>query len=145
MSSDWYDGGWRSVGPGPVLSYEDWVATAVKRWWHSPSVAMWELMRELEPLTPFHSWTDAAEETFRNVRRRGRWLVHSLDNRHAHHSGRCGTARPDYEFVDASPALEVLQYHDCSVPLLGARCGGLALHIEQCDRLPKQIYAVLSA
>jgi hypothetical protein len=56
--------------------------------------------------------------------------------------GQCGTAGADYEFVGASPALDVLQYHDYGadgVPLPGDRYNGLALHIEQADRLRKPI------
>ncbi|MFC9357230.1 beta-mannosidase [Rhodococcus sp. NPDC057014] len=146
-SSEWYDGGWRSVAPGSVLSYEDWVATAVKRWRDSPSLAMWELMGEPEPLTPFHSCTDTAGETLRVFVDEAGGLVRSLDDRHPITlgmigGGQCGTAGTDYELVGASPALDVLQYHDYGadgVPLPGDRYNGLALHIEQAEHLRKPI------
>ncbi|MFC9553334.1 beta-mannosidase [Rhodococcus sp. NPDC056960] len=146
-SSDWYDGGWHDVAPGSVLSYEDWVATAVKRWRDSPALAMWELMGEPEPLTPYRSCAVTAGETLRTFVDDAGALVRSLDNRHPITlgligGGQCGTAGPDYEFVGASPGLDVLQYHDYGadgVPLPGDVYNGLALHIEQAQHLRKPI------
>ncbi|MDV7354494.1 beta-mannosidase [Rhodococcus oxybenzonivorans] len=146
-TSNWYAGDWKTVAPGSVLSYQDWVTTAVGRWRDSPSLAMWELIGEPEPLLPDRTCTPQAASLLRAFVDEVGGSVRALDAEHpitlgTIGGGQCGTAGEDYAYVGASPALDVLQYHDYGadgVPLPGDRYNGLAVHLQQARGLGKPL------
>ena len=57
--------------------------------------------------------------------------------------GECGAAGSDYEYVSASPGVDVLSYHDYYVgaPMGGDQWNGIAIRIAQAVALDKPIIA----
>lgn len=121
----WYESGWRRPGEGGQGSFADWIGTAVDRWSASPSIAAWELAGEPETgvcadagcaperrTCPADSadvlrrWTDEAGAIVREHDRGALVTLGLLGGE------QCGTAGQGYARVAASPALDVLQYHD---------------------------------
>jgi hypothetical protein len=74
--------------------------------------------------------------------------IHALDPNHLVESGmladgQCGTSGSDYQYVSASPGIDVLSYHDYygAPPLGGDQWNGIAVHIQQAAALGKPIIA----
>jgi hypothetical protein len=74
--------------------------------------------------------------------------IHELDPRHLVESGllgggQCGTEGSDYEYVSASPGIDVLSYHDYwgPTPIGGDRWNGLGRRLTQAVALAKPIIA----
>jgi hypothetical protein len=73
--------------------------------------------------------------------------IHSLDPNHLVESGllgggQCGTSGSDYQYVSASPGIDVLSYHDYydpAVPVGGDQWNGLAVRFAQAVALDKPI------
>ncbi len=150
--------GWKKFTPvrgRSVMSYRDWVRTAVSRWQDSPVLAGWELMGEPEAsecegrdcaLSARTCPPDAAQVLRRFFDEAGA-LVRQLDPGRLIFSGftgggQCGTAGADYQFVGASPYVDVLDYHDYSkdpAVLPGDQRDGLAVRFEQARALGKPL------
>jgi hypothetical protein len=74
--------------------------------------------------------------------------VHALDPDHLVESGllgggQCGTQGADYQYVSASPGIDVLSYHDYydGSPMGGDQWNGIALRLRQAAALDKPIIA----
>ena len=74
--------------------------------------------------------------------------IHALDPKHLVESGllgggQCGTQGSDYQYVSASPGIDVLSYHDYYGPaaLGGDQWNGLAVRFAQMAALGKPIIA----
>ena len=152
----WYKTGWKQVlGPNNVMSFRDWIKTAVNRWKQSGAVAGWELVGEPEdPIcgdptcnwqtntcpsdaaTVLRSWMDTAGQ-----------VVNSNDKQHLTFAGfagggQCGTGYTDYQYVAASSGIDVLEYHDYGadgVPLPGDQWNGLAFRLQQAAAVGKPL------
>jgi mannan endo-1,4-beta-mannosidase len=131
----WYAGGFMQVfnsaltsdGQGLTpLSYWDYVQDIVNRYKSSPALGMWEPVSEADPETcPVQnvgqnctcpSETAAAQALLHFFDVVGA-EIHSLDPNHLVESGlegggQCGTAGFDYDYVSASPGIDVMSFHD---------------------------------
>ncbi|MFC9995119.1 beta-mannosidase [Nocardia sp. NPDC127526] len=154
----WYVEGWKQFRPvrgRAVMSYRDWVRTAVSRWHDSPVLAGWELVGEPEAsecagrdctLRARTCPADAAQVLRRFFDEAGA-IVRKLDPGRLIFSGftgggQCGTAGADYAFVAASPQVDVLDYHDYSkdpAVLPGDGHDGLAVRFQQARDLGKPL------
>ncbi|MBD0323497.1 MAG: beta-mannosidase [Aldersonia sp.] len=149
---DWFTGGWRQATTQP-LTFEGWMRSAVQRWSSSPAVAMWEIIGEAEPAhCDFAQCTDsgrcpddAAQVLRRFVDDTGA-IVRSLSDKlvtaGSAGGGQCGTQGDEYQYVAASPGIDVLQYHDYSEgrqPLPGDEWNGLARRFEQARAVGKPL------
>ncbi len=144
----WYVDGWTSSPSAPaVLSFEQWMTTAVDRWKDSPALAAWELIGEPETSTCTDascSWQtrtcapDAAA-VLRNFFDTAGEQLRSYDSKTLITAGltgggQCGSQGDEYGYLADSPFVDVLQYHDYGadgVPLPGDQWNGLARRIEQ--------------
>ena len=140
----WYGGGYRTpqTGDGVVrVSYWDWVREIVARYRNSPAVGMWEPVNEpeltcAEPASILRHFFDAVGSE-----------VKRLDPNHLVSSGtqgggQCGLAYGDYEYVHASPGIDVVSYHDYhhdAIAVPGDQWNGLAVHLEQARRLARPL------
>ena len=140
----WYGGGYRAPLSGdgvPRVAFWDWVREIVDRYRHSPAVAMWEPVNEpeltcAEPASILRRFFD---DLGGEIKR--------LDPRHLVSSGtqgggQCGLAYGDYEYVHASPAIDVVSYHDYhhdTIAVPGDQWNGLAVHLEQARRLGRPL------
>ncbi|MFI9504377.1 beta-mannosidase [Nocardia sp. NPDC052566] len=155
----WYVDGWLNVAPEPgraVMSFHDWIGTAVERWKDIPVLAGWGLVGEPEtsvcsnPTCDFDVRTcppDAAkvlrqfmDKAGAIVRARdpGRLIFAGLTG-----GGQCGTGGEDYRYVGASPQVDVLEYHDYSPDfgtLPGNAWDGLAVRLRQAHELGKPLF-----
>lgn len=155
----WYLDGWTTPPSVPtattVLSFEQWVGTAVDRWKNSSALAAWELVGEPETSTCTDAechWStrtcsaDAAQvlRTFFDTAGN---LIRSLDSRTSITAGltgggQCGSQGDEYQYLAESPAVDVLQYHDYGadgVPLPGDQWNGLARRIAQTATVGKPL------
>ena len=140
----WYGGGFRdapSVGDGlPRVAYVDYVREAVARYQTSPAIGMWEPVNEPE-LTcgrsdVLRTFFDAIGEEIKRI-----------DPSHLISSGtigggQCGTQGAEFEFVHASPGIDVASFHDYgadTAPMPGDQWNGLAVRLEQTARLAKPL------
>jgi hypothetical protein len=166
----WYNGGFMDVFNSPSnsqgtgltpLSYWSYMQDVVNRYKSSPALGMWEPMSEPsagtcppqdEPLNCGANQTCPNEAAAASALRHFFDVVgaeiHALDPAHLVESGmlgggQCGTAGSDYEFVSASPGIDVLSYHDYyGASLLGGdQWNGLAVRDEQAAALGKPIIA----
>ncbi|MGH9065691.1 MAG: beta-mannosidase [Acidimicrobiales bacterium] len=129
----WYDGGYKKVwnddGRGlDHLSFSDWMKLIVNRYKGSPAVGMWELVNEPEAsdcAPGFHgsacyghlACPPGAARSLRSFFDTVGAELERIDQRHllasgAIGGGQCGMAGPDFSYVNASPAVDVLTYHD---------------------------------
>jgi hypothetical protein len=166
----WYNGGFMDVFNDPSntqgtgltpLSYWAYMQDLVNEFKNSPALGMWEPMSEPsagtcppadEPLNcganqicPDEAVAAAALRHFFDV---VGTEIHSLDPNHLVESGmlsggQCGTGGSDFEYVSASPGIDVLSYHDYyGAPLLGGdQWNGLAAQIQRAASLGKPIIA----
>lgn len=152
----WFVTGWRErVAAGNVLTFEQWVDTAVRRWRGSAALAGWELIGEPDPglcgdsdcshearICP----PDAAQ-VLRGFMDEAGALVRQLDPGRLIFAGligggQCGTGGDEYALVGGSPNIDVLEYHDYGadgLALPGDQWNGLALRITQAQTLGKPL------
>lgn len=151
----WYVDGWTQTQPGAVLSFQQWVSTAVDRWKDSPVLAAWELVGEPETSTCVDatcSWStrtcspDAAlilRQFFDTAGQQVRALdPETLITAGLTGGGQCGSQGDEYRYLAESPAVDVLQYHDYGadgVPLPGDQWNGLARRITQTSEVGKPL------
>ncbi|GAB0105779.1 hypothetical protein JMUB6875_47610 [Nocardia sp. JMUB6875] len=154
----WYVDGWKqdSLVPGrAVMSFRDWVRTAVNRWRSSPVLAGWELIGEPEPSNCAGSQCDLrlrtcpkdAAQVLRTFMDDAGQLVRELDPGRLIFAGyvggsQCGTARDAFGFVSSSPNIDVVEYHDYSEdadPLPGGPNNGLARRLQQAREIGKPL------
>ena len=75
--------------------------------------------------------------------------IHALDPNHLVENGmlgggQCGTESNDYEYVSASPGIDVLSYHDyytTGPPIGGDQWNGISVRLAQAGTLGKPIIA----
>lgn len=152
----WYIDGWTDPpAAGAVLSFQDWVTTAVDRWKSSPALAAWELVGEPETSTCADascSWstrtcTSDAAQVLRTFFDTAGAQVRALDpdtliTAGLTGGGQCGSQGDEYRYLAESPAVDVLQYHDYGadgVPLPGDQWNGLARRITQTAEVGKPL------
>lgn len=155
---DWFVKGWTETRPIPgrvVMSARDWVRTAVARWRSSPVLAGWEVIGEPEPSNCTRGNCDERSRTcpadaarvLRGFMDESGALVRELDPHRLIFAGfigggQCGTVATEYEYVGASPNIDVLEYHDYSdgdIALPGGQRNGLATRIRQARALRKPL------
>ena len=164
----WYNGGFRDVFNSPSnsqgtgltpLSYWTYIQDVVNRYKDSPTLGMWEPMSEPAAATcpaqdePTNCADHqecpnetAAAESLRYFYDTVGAEIHAIDPDHLVESGmlsggQCGTGGSDYEYVSASPGIDVLSYHDYygSEVMGGDRWNGLAARFVQAQALAKPI------
>jgi hypothetical protein len=163
----WYEGGFTqaddnpSLGQGATpLSYWSYVQQIVARYAGSPALGMWEPVSEAEASTCPAAYqgpnceghqTCPDEQTAAIALRHFFDVVgaeiHTLDPAHLVESGllgsgQCGTVGPDYEYVSASPGIDVLSYHDyypATDAVGGDQFNGLGVRFAQAAALGKPI------
>ena len=138
-----------------------YVQDIVSRYASSPALGMWEPMSEAEASTcpPQYEPTNCSgHQTCPNESVAASALryffdtvgaeIHTLDPKHLVESGllgggQCGTQGSDYQYVSASPGIDVLSYHDYwgSMPIGGDRLNGLATRFKQSLAVGKPIIA----
>jgi len=166
----WYEGGFMDVFNSPSnsdgsghtpLSYWDYMQDVVNRYKDSPALGMWEPISEAEASScdgnyyPGTCWghTSCPDEAVAAAALRHFFDVvggeiHTLDPNHLVENGllgggQCGTEGSDYEYVSASPGVDVLSYHDYYVgaAMGGDQWNGIAVRIAQAAALDKPIIA----
>jgi mannan endo-1,4-beta-mannosidase len=166
----WFDGGFMDVFNSPSnsdgsghtpLSYWDYMQDIVNRYKNSPALGMWEPISEPAAATcdgdyyPGTCWghTTCPDEAVAAASLRHFFDVvgaeiHSLDPNHLVESGmmgggECGAVGSDYEYVSASPGIDVLSYHDYYVgaAMGGNQTNGVTSDIAQATTLGKPIIA----
>ena len=164
----WYQGGFRDVFNDPSssngrgltpLSYWAYMQAVVNHFKDSPALGMWEPVSEPEASTcPVQDMPINCEgnqicpnETTAALALRYFFdtvggEIHSLDPTHLVEagfigSGQCGTSGDDYQYVGASPGIDVLSYHDYYGPAAegGDQWNGLEIRFEQAAALNKPI------
>ncbi len=168
QDSTWYAGGFKSVFNDPSttdgrgltpMSYWDYLQAIVSRYASSPALGMWEPMSEAEASTcppqdeptncsgnqtcPDEAVAAAALRYFFDT---VGGEIHALDPKHLVESGllgggQCGTQGSDYQYVSASPGIDVLSYHDYygTATLGGDQWNGLAVRFAQMVDVGKPI------
>ena len=164
----WYNGGFMDVFNDPTttqgtgltpLSYWTYMQDLVTQYRNSPALGMWEPMSEpsggtcppqFEPLNCGTNQTCPDESVAATALRHFFDVVgteiHTLDPNHLVESGmlsggQCGTGGSDFQYVSASPGIDVLSYHDYyGTPLIGGdQWNGLGIHFQQAAALDKPI------
>jgi mannan endo-1,4-beta-mannosidase len=168
--SSWYDGGFVDVFNDPSttqgtgltpLPYWTYMQALVNQFKNSPALGMWEPMSEPsagscpaqdQPLDCGANQTCPDEAVAASALRHFFDVVgaeiHALDPNHLVESGmlaggQCGTGGTDYQYVSASPGIDVLSYHDYygAPPIGGDEWNGIATHFQQAASLGKPIIA----
>jgi hypothetical protein len=142
------------------LSYWDYMQDIVNRYKNSPALGMWEPISEAEASTcpsPYQPTNCSGHQTCPDETVAAQALrhffdvvgdeIHTLDPDHLVENGllgggQCGTSGSDYEYVSASPGVDVLSYHDYydpAVPVGGDQWNGLAVRFAQAAALDKPI------
>ena len=166
----WFEGGFQDVFDSPSnsdgsghtpLSYWNYLQDVVNRYKNSPALGMWEPISEASAATcdgnyyPNTCWghTSCPDEAVAAAALRHFYDVvgaeiHTLDPNHLVESGmlgggECGAANNDYEYVSASPGIDVLSYHDYypGTAMGGDQWNGIAVRIAQAAALGKPIIA----
>ncbi|QLY34447.1 beta-mannosidase [Nocardia huaxiensis] len=154
----WYVDGWRKTVEVPgrsVMSFADWVRTAVQRWRGSPVLAGWELVGEPEPSNCTGSSCELrhrtcpsdAPQVLRTFMDDAGALVRELDPHRLIYAGfvggsQCGIARDAFRYVSESPGIDVVEFHDYSEdgnPLPGGPNNGLARRIALAKEIGKPL------
>ncbi|GAB2556673.1 glycoside hydrolase family 5 protein [Nocardia heshunensis] len=154
----WYVDGWKQLTLVPgraVMSFQDWVHTAVDRWRSSPVVAGWELMGEPEPSVcrgtqcdlRFRTCPKDSPQVLRTFMDEAGKIVRALDPQRLIYAGyvggsQCGIAGDAFAYVSASPNIDVVEYHDYdedAVILPGGPTHGLARRLDQSRTLAKPL------
>jgi hypothetical protein len=163
--ADWYRKGYKRAhdddgrGLAPI-AYRDYVRKVVQRYRSSPALGMWEPVNE--PETSSCPARYASSQCYGHLvcpsEHRGALAlrhffdavgtqIHRLDPRHLVESGfigsgQCGTSGDDYRFVNASPGIDVLSYHDyyaATARVGGDRWNGIGVRLRQAAALHKPI------
>ncbi|MGU3499595.1 beta-mannosidase [Mycobacterium sp. C31M] len=151
----WYTEGWRTdISPGAPMTFAKWLDTAVARWGNSPALAGWTAVGEPEPSDCTDSactWqlrqchVDSAQ-VLREFYDATGARIHELDpgtTTFSGHAGgsQCGAAREEFQYVSASPGIDVLEYHfyESMDSLPGNPADGLARRVEQARALDKPL------
>ncbi|MFG1796330.1 beta-mannosidase [Nocardia sp. NPDC049149] len=154
----WYVDGWKIVTPihgRAVLSFQEWVRTAVARWRHVPVLAGWELVGEPEPSNctgghcdlPARTCPADAAQVLRTFMDDAGAIVRALDPQRLIFAGyagggQCGTQGDEFRYVSESPQVDVVEYHDYSTTdssLPGDQWNGLAVRLQQAAALRKPL------
>jgi hypothetical protein len=164
----WYAGGFKDVFNDPTttdgrgltpLSYWTYLQDIVSRYATSPALGMWEPISEAEASTcpvQYQPTNCSGHQTCPDEAAASSALryffdtvgteIHTLDPKHLVESGllgggQCGTQGADYQYVSASPGIDVLSYHDYygTLPLGGDAWNGLAVRSSQAAALDKPI------
>ena len=166
----WFDGGFMNVFNSPSnsdgsghtpLSYWDYMQDVVNRYKNSPALGMWEPISEAEASTcdgSYYPGTCWGHTSCPNEAVAARALrhffdvvggeIHALDPNHLVENGllgggQCGTESADYQYVSASPGVDVLSYHDyySGTAMGGDQWNGIDVRIAQAAALSKPIIA----
>jgi hypothetical protein len=166
----WYSGGFRAVFNDPSdtdgrgytpLSYWTYLQDIVGHFKSSPALGMWEPVSEAEASTcPAQDQPTncSGHQTCPNEASAAASLrsffdtvggeIHALDPTHPVESGllgggQCGTQGSDFQYVSASPGLDVLSFHDYwgQAPIGGDQWNGMAVRFHQAGALGKPIIA----
>jgi mannan endo-1,4-beta-mannosidase len=166
----WYQGGFKTVFNDPAttdgrgltpLSYWTYLQDIVARYASSPALGMWEPISEAEASTCPAQYEPTncsghqqcvdeatAASALRYFFDTVGAEIRSLDPKHLIESGllgggQCGTQGSDYQYVSASPGIDVLSYHDYwgSVPIGGDQWNGMAVRLRQSVAVRKPIIA----
>ncbi len=166
----WYRRGFQQVFNTPAttdgrgltpLSYWTYMQDIVNRYGSSPALGMWEPISEAEAsaCAPQYQPLDCSgHQTCPNEAASAADLryffdtvgaeIHALDPRHLVESGllgggQCGTQGADYQYVSASPGIDVLSYHDYwgEAPIGGGQENGMPLRLKQASALDKPVIA----
>jgi mannan endo-1,4-beta-mannosidase len=166
----WYSGGFRTVFNAPSnsdgrgytpLPYWTYLQDLVSRYKSAPGLGMWEPISEAEASTcPAQDQPTACSghQTCPNEAAAAAALrsffdavggeIHALDPSHVVESGmlgggQCGTQGSDFQYVSASPGIDVLSYHDYwgQSPMGGDQWNGMAVRLHQAAALAKPIIA----
>ena len=152
----WYQRAYRtSVESGDLVTYKRYARAAVSRYRNDPTIAMWQLVNEAQPLRTGGTCDEraalAAERSFADD---VGGMVHSLDPNHlvslgaivgwspVPHVQWCGTANSDFKTLMASPGIDVCDYHDYGYPTepLGVPFApNLTTAIQMCRAVKKPI------
>jgi hypothetical protein len=164
----WYDGGFKTVFNDPTttdgrgltpLSYWNYLQDVVSRYANSPALGMWEPISEPEASTcpvQYEPLNCSGHQTCPDEPSAASALryffdtvgaeIHAIDPDHLIESGligggQCGTQGADYEYVSASPGVNVLSYHDYypGTALGGDQWNGLAIRMAQARAMGKPI------
>lgn len=152
----WYVDGYRSVDPGLLVSYRDWVAEIVTRYKDDPTVLFWQLINEAEirdydapqgdPL-PCPKDTNERADILKAWAADVAGVVKSIDQNHLVSlgtigSGQCGTDGPQYKMVHDIPDIDLCEYHDYTAaqPIPGDAFNGLRARLRQCTELNKPLF-----
>jgi mannan endo-1,4-beta-mannosidase len=145
----WYAGGYRGDLAGGIVAYRAWVAEVAARYKDDPTIMAWQLMNEAETKTARNEGCAAGgPDTLRAFATDLGGLVRSLDPNHLVSlgtigGGQCGTQGSEYEYVHASPGIDLCEYHDYNdptSPLPGDQWNGLAARVAACRALGKPLF-----
>ncbi len=166
----WYESGFKDVINSPEttdgrgltpLSYWTYLQDIVEHFKNYPALGMWEPISEAEASTCPGQYQPsncsghqtcpdeaAAAAALRHFFDMVGGEIHALDPNHLVESGllgggQCGTQGSDYEYVSASPGVDVLSYHDYwgTAPIGGGGQEGMPVRLEQSVALGKPIIA----
>jgi mannan endo-1,4-beta-mannosidase len=166
----WYAGGFQGVFNDPTttdgrgltpLSYWAYLQAIVSRYATSPALGMWEPISEAEASTCAPQYQPngcsghqtcpdepAAASDLRHFFDIVGGEIHALDPKHLVESGflgggQCGTQGSDYQYVSASPGIDVLSYHDYwgPDPVGGDQWNGMQVRFRQSVGVGKPIIA----
>jgi mannan endo-1,4-beta-mannosidase len=144
----WYQAGYKTqVDPGSLVPYRQWVAEVIARYAGNPTIAFWQLVNEGEARNPGGSCSEAlAAQALRAFADDVGGLIRSRDLNHLIGLGtiasECGSDEADYQTVNASPAIDVCDYHDygsATSAMPGDQYNGLQASINRCQALDKPI------
>lgn len=152
---DWYAGGWKTdTSHDEPMPFSRWLDIAVGRWGQLPVLAGWTIVGEAEPSICGSADCDwrkricppDATRVLRSFFDEAGARIRALDPDSLIWGGRasggqCGSAGVDWAQVGASPAVDVLEYHDYHVDqdFPGDPDDGLQTRIDDARRLNKPL------
>ncbi|UGT41070.1 beta-mannosidase [Nocardia yamanashiensis] len=155
---EWYIDGWKKsnrILGRTIMSFQDWVRTAISRWRGSPVLAGWELVGEPEVSKCNRGGCELrhrtcpgdAPQVLRHFMDEAGELVRGLDPHRLIFAGfvggsQCGIARDAFRYVSESAGIDVVEYHDYSEdgnPLPGGPNNGLARRITLARQIGKPL------
>jgi len=144
----WYGSGYKTASNGGTVAYRNWVAEVVARYRDDPTILAWQLMNEAETKTGRdQGCASGGAQTLRAFADDMGGLVHALDGNHMVSlgtigGGQCGTQGDEYQYVHASPAINLCEYHDYGSPVAmpDDEWNGLTTRVTQCAALKKPLF-----